>query len=160
MPTLYEMVVDGLIEVQDTTVVKAAMRGSKGEPGLPRQTTRGAAQLMRIYLGEADRLHDEPLYEAILKRFRMMDIAGATIYRGILGYGRKGAPHKESFWRREKDRPVVISVIDAPAKITEAMEAAAAMLQDGLIVVSEVEMVRFAHALPGREETNAKPTAR
>ena len=50
---------------------------------------------MRIYMGESDKCQGEPLYEAIVKRLRMMDIAGATVYRGILGYGAKGHTHKE-----------------------------------------------------------------
>jgi PII-like signaling protein len=152
LPTLYEMVVDGLIEVQDTMVIKAAMKGRTPETKLPRHTERGAAQLMRIYLGEADRYHGEPLFEAILKRFLMVDIAGATIYRGILGYGGKGVPHKEGFWHREKDLPVVISVIDVPEKIDRAIEIAEGMLTNGLIVVSDVESIRIAHALPRDEE--------
>jgi PII-like signaling protein len=161
LPTLYEMVVDGMIEVQDTTVIKSVMKGRTPEVKLPRRTVRGSAQLMRIYLGQADRFHDQPLYEAILKRFLMIDIAGATIYRGFLGYGSKGVPHKEGFWQREKDLPVVISVVDTSEKIERAIEAAQDMLQDGLIVISDVESIRIAHALQdGEEPQHAEPQAR
>ena len=61
------------------------------EPALaaqpPRERLQGKAKMMQLFLGEADRFDGEPLYEAIVKRLRMMDIAGATVYRGVLGYG-------------------------------------------------------------------------
>ena len=52
------------------------------------------------FMGEADRWHDAPLYDAIVKKLIMMDIAGATVYQGILGYGAKGHPHKATFFIR------------------------------------------------------------
>src|SRR5258707_173519 len=85
LPTLYEMVSDGLIEVQDTNVVKHARKTPKPELKLPHQRQEGHARMLRVFLGEADKWRDEPLYEAIVKKLRMLDIAGATVYRGILG---------------------------------------------------------------------------
>jgi PII-like signaling protein len=143
LPTLYEMVADGLIEVQDTTVVKHARQSAEPEPAPPREHRAGPAKLLRVFLGEADKWHDEALYDAIVKKLRMMDVAGATVYRGILGYGAKGHEHKRSFFHPMRDLPIMISVIDAPEKIAEASAAIEAMLQDGLIVTSEVEMVRL-----------------
>src|SRR5438046_1925365 len=72
LPTLYEMVSDGLIEVQDTTVVKHATKQPKGEPKLPHERQVGQAKLLRVFLGEADKFHGEPLYDAIVKKLRMM----------------------------------------------------------------------------------------
>jgi len=146
LPTLYDMVVDGLIEVQDTTVVKAAMKGPALEPGQPHERKQGKARLMRIFFGEADRWHGEPLYEAIVKRLRMMEIAGATVYRGILGYGAKGHTHKESFLHISRDLPMMISIVDTPEKVAEASSAIEAMMEDGLIVFSDVEMIRLARS--------------
>ena len=96
-----------------------------------------------MFLGEADKWHDEPLYDAIVKKLRMMDIAGATVYRGILGYGAKGHEHKKSFFHVSRDMPIMISVIDSPEKITAAAEAIEGMLEDGLIVISDAEIVRL-----------------
>ena len=96
LPTLYEMVTDGLIEVQDTTVVKLARKSARPEPNCPMRRSRGRATLLRVFMGEADKWHGEPLYDAIVKKLRMMDIAGATVYRGILGYGAKGHEHKRA----------------------------------------------------------------
>jgi PII-like signaling protein len=76
MPTLYDMVTDGVIEVQDTQVVKVANKERPSPPKGPHTEMRGTARLMRIYMGESDKWQGEPLYEAIVKRLRLMDIAG------------------------------------------------------------------------------------
>jgi PII-like signaling protein len=115
---------------------------------------------MRVYLGEADRWHDEPLHDAIVKRLRMMEIAGATVYRGILGYGAKGHEHKRSFFHPMRDLPVMISVIDAKDKIAAAADAIEAMLQDGLIVLSDVEMVRLVRSHSVTEAPDAAGSTR
>jgi PII-like signaling protein len=143
LPTLYEMVTDGLIEVQDTTVVKLSRPAFEVQPGPPHERWAGPAKSLRVFLGEADKWHGEPLYDAIVKKLRMLEIAGATVYRGILGYGAKGHEHKRSFWHPTRDLPVMISVIDTAPKIEEAAAAIENMLDDGLIVTSDVEMVRL-----------------
>jgi PII-like signaling protein len=161
LPKLYEMVTDGLIEVQDTTVVKVARPPAvAGEPVLPHERQQGPAKLLRVFLGEADQWHGEPLYEAIVKQLRMMEIAGATVYRGILGYGAKGHEHKRSFWHPMRDLPVMISVIDTAPKIAAAADAIEGMLEDGLIVTSDVEMVRLVRSKPVTEAADVTGTAR
>ena len=146
LPTLYDMVTDGLIEVQDTTVVKVAMKEKRGPgPKQPHERKAGKARLMRIFMGEADRYDGEPLYDAIVKRLRMLDIAGATVYRGILGYGIKGHTHKQNLLHTGRDLPVMIAVVETGDKLSQAAEAVEEMLQDGLIVVSDVDIVRLIH---------------
>ena len=160
LPTLYEMVADGLIEVQDTTVVKHARKAPKPESGFPHERKQGPARLLRVFIGEADKWHDEPLYEAIVKKLRMLDIAGATVYRGILGYGAKGHEHKKSFFHVSRDMPIMISVIDSPEKIAAAAEAVEAMLEDGLIVISDAEIVRLVRSRNTTEAPDATATSR
>ena len=144
LPTLYDMVVDGLIEVQDTAVVKDVNQSKAViEPVATLERRQEKAQMMRVFFGERDKWHGDPLYDAIVKRLRMLDIAGATVYRGILGYGAKGTPHKERFLHISEDLPVMIAVIDSPAKIAEAASAVEQMLGDGLITVSDVDIVRL-----------------
>lgn len=146
LPTLYDMVTDGLIEVQDTTVVKIATKEKRRlEPKQPHERKAGKAKLMRIFLGEADRWNGEPLYDAIVKRLRMMDISGATVYRGVLGYGIKGRTHKQNRLHTSRDLPMMIAVVEMEEKMSLVAEAVEEMLQDGLIVVSEVDMVRLIH---------------
>jgi len=145
LPTLYEMVVDGLIEVQDTTIIKDVNQSKKEEVASAGafERRREKAQMMRVFFGERDKWHGEPLYDAIVKRVRMLDVAGATVYRGILGYGAKGSPHKERFLHISEDLPVMVAIVDSPAKIQEAAAVVEEMLGDGLITISDVETVRL-----------------
>ena len=148
MPTLYDMVNDGIIEVQDTHVVKVANKERPAPPKGPHTELKGTARLMRIYMGESDKWEGEPLYEAIVKRLRLMDISGATVYRGILGYGVKGHTHKSGRLPFSRDLPVMISVVDAEAKLQEAIQAIESMMQDCIIVLSDVEVIRLVRSRP------------
>jgi PII-like signaling protein len=154
MPTLYDMVTDGVIEVQDTNVVKVASR-ERPSPKGPHTEMRGAARLMRIYMGESDMWQGEPLYEAIVKRLRLMDIAGATVYRGILGYGAKGHTHKSGRLPFSHDLPVMVSVVDTAEKLAPAIDEIEAMMQDGIIVFSDVDVIRLVHSRPAEESAHA-----
>ena len=160
LPSLYEMVTDGLIEVQDTTVVRIARKSPKPEPAARHEYKQERAALLRVFIGEDDRWHGEPLYDAIVKKLRMMEIAGATVYRGILGYGAKGHEHRRTVFHPMRDLPIMISVIDAPEKIAAAAETIEGMLEDGLIVTSEVEMVRLVRGKTGTEAPDAAGTIR
>jgi PII-like signaling protein len=155
MPTLYDMVTDGVIEVQDTTVVKVANKERPVPPKGPHTELKGTARLMRVYMGESDRWQGEPLYEAIVKSLRLMDISGATVYRGILGYGAKGHTHKSGRLPFSHDLPVMISVVDSPEKLAHAIDQIESMMQDGLIVLSDVDMIRLVHSQPAAEVTHA-----
>jgi PII-like signaling protein len=161
LPTLYEMVSDGMIEVQDTTVVKLTQKTTRPEPKVPQQRREvGRAKLLRVFIGEADQWHDEPLYDAIVKKLRMMDIAGATVSRGILGYGAKGHEHKKSFFHISRDMPIILSVVDSPEKITVAAEVIEGMLEDGLIVISDADIVRLVRSQTTPERSDATRSTR
>jgi PII-like signaling protein len=166
LPFLYDMVTDGLIEVQDTTIVKDADTGrtepsttvveqtlqSQPERNPLRDFAAGPAKLVRIYLGESDKFAGEPLYEAIVKKLRMLDFAGATVYRGILGYGVKRHTHKSGRLHFSRDLPIMISVVERTARLDELISVVTDMLQDGLVVVSDVEMYRvLAHEGAGND---------
>jgi PII-like signaling protein len=155
LPSLYDMVRDGLIEVQDTTIVRDVKEEDADREPHHHAERRAVAKMMRIFVGEADRWKDEPLYDAVVKRLRMMDIAGATVYRGILGYGLKGHTHKEHMLSLHQDLPIMISVIDSEAKIEAAIEAVASMLIDGLIVLSDAEIIRVIRSLPPDQQPTA-----
>ena len=94
----------------------------------------------------SDTWNGEPLYDAIVKQLRMMDISGATVYRGILGYGFTGQTHKEGFLHLSHDLPVMVSVIESAEKLNEAMGTIEGMMRDGLIVLSDVEFIRLVHS--------------
>lgn len=143
LPALYDMVHDGIIEMQDTTVVKASSTGRAPEPKVVHERQTGQARLMRIFLGESDKWEGEPLYDVIIKRFHMMDIAGATVYRGLQGYGAKGHTHKAGFLNLSHDLPIMISVVDTEEKLKQALQAIEGMMTDALIVFSDVDYVRL-----------------
>ena len=110
---------------------------------------------MRIYLGESDQWEGKPLYEAIVQRLRVMNIAGATVYRGILGYGVKGHTHKAGRLPFSRDLPVMISVVDSAEKLAQAIDDIEPMMEDGLIVLSDVDMIRLVRSRPQVEATHA-----
>jgi PII-like signaling protein len=153
LPALYDMVTDGLIEVHDTTIVRAAMKKVAEEPKQPHEKISGKAKMMRIYMGEADQWHGQPLYEAMIQRLRMMDISGATVHRGVLGYGAKGHPHKQSFWHHSRDLPIMIAVVDTEEKVGQAVAVLETMIEDGLIVMSDVDVIRLVRS-HSREEVS------
>jgi PII-like signaling protein len=155
LPTVYDMVSDGLIEVQDTNIVKAAMKDRPAEPKPAHEKKQGKAKMLRIYIGEGDQWNGEPLYDAIVKQLRMMNISGATVYRGILGYGAKGHTHKEHFLHISRDLPVMIAVVETEDKLNQAMGTIESMIQDGLIVTSDVEIVRLVRGQPPVEVPDA-----
>lgn len=150
LPSLYEMVTDGLVTVQDVTVVKSVSKDAHKtpEPEALRRVVTTAAKLVRIYLGESDKCKDECLYEAIVKKLHMMGFSGATVYRGILGYGAKRHTHKGGRFHLSHDLPIMISVVEKPEKATEVIQAVSGMMQDGIIVTSDVELHQIVHEMP------------
>lgn len=160
LPTLYEMVTDGLIEVQDTIIVKAAQKDRAAEAPPVHERRAGPAMLMRVFLGEADRWHEEPLHEAIVKRLILEDIAGATVYKGVLGYGAKRNTHKSpGLLSWSHDAPIMISIVDSTENIARAEEIVAGMLGDGLIVTSDVNMIRLVRKPPAGQGFEIDETA-
>lgn len=151
LPSLYDMVTDGLITVQELTVVKSVAKDAKApqpRPEAPRKFVNSTAKLVRIYLGESDKHSGEPLYEAIVKKLRMLDFSGATVYRGILGYGAKGHTHKGGRFHLSHDLPIMISVVEKPERVNDLISVAAEMMDDGIIVTSDVELHHVVHEMP------------
>ncbi|MGA9305000.1 MAG: DUF190 domain-containing protein [Candidatus Sulfotelmatobacter sp.] len=104
----------------------------------------GKARMLRIHFGEDDRWQDKPLYEAIVIKCRELDIAGASVFRGIEGYGASTLIHKRHLLR-SSDRPIMVSVIDTEEKIRSLIPALDEMVDEGLIAMSEVEVIRYVH---------------
>ncbi len=104
----------------------------------------GKAKMLRIHFGEDDKWHGKPLYEAIVAKCRELDIAGATVFRGIEGYGASTLIHKKHLLR-SSDRPIMVSVIDIEQNINKLLPALDEMVHEGLIAMSEVEVIRYVH---------------
>jgi PII-like signaling protein len=152
LPKLLQIVDDGLVEVQDTTIVKAA--GARAAVPVAPATLKGKATLMRIFLGEQDRWRGKHLHDAIVESLRAHDIAGATVYRGIAGYGANSRLHKAKRMGLSSDLPVMVSVVDEEARIRAYLPVLEQMLGDGLVVLSDVDVIKYTHRLqaPGAVE--------
>jgi len=147
---LEELAGTGLIEMQETTVAKPAQISKPKAPALPahlRDHLRidGKAQMMRIYVSEEDRWNDKPLHEALVAALRANDIAGVTVYRGILGY--------EALRRRDQDKmlasrqhSILLSVIDSEEKLRSFLPLVDRMVEEGLVVFSNVDIVKYAYS--------------
>ncbi len=153
LPFVYDMVEEGLVELSDTTVVKYSHRGRlAAAKGAPHVRLEGPAKMLRIFVGEDDRWEGMPLYEAIVKRLRMMDLAGATVYEGVLGYGASKRVHKGGILRLSADLPVMITVVDAEEKIRSVIPVLDEMVSDGLLVLSDVEIIKYVTSTDWTEE--------
>lgn len=99
------------------------------------------ACLLRIYLGEGDRHHGQPLYETIVLKARELHLAGATVLRGSLGFGGRSRIHSAKILRLSEDLPVLIEIVDSQAKIDAFLPHVEALLVDGLVTLEEVRIV-------------------
>jgi len=111
----------------------------------------GRAKMIRIHFGEDDRWNGKPLHEAIVEEARRQDLAGATVYRGIEGYGASSRIHRKHLLT-SSDLPVVVCIIDEEAKIQQFLPVLERMVYEGLIAISDVEVIRYTHR-------DAQPTA-
>jgi len=155
LPKLHELAGTGLIEIQDTTVIKPAEVSKKkiqqeSSPSLKRE---GKAKLMRIYVGENDKWSDKPLYKALIESMRANDIAGVTVYQGILGYGANRRIHKDSALHLSHDRPMMLSVVEAEEKLQAYFPILDQMVQQGLVVLSDVDIIKYTHDIATPEGT-------
>jgi PII-like signaling protein len=146
LPKLHMMAGTGLIEMHDTTIVKPAQKKQEQTaPERPALKSQSKAKMMRIYVGENDKWGGKPLYEAIVHGLRAHDIAGVTVYRGILGYGANRRIHKDAALSLSHDRPILLSVVDAEEKLKAFMPILDQMVQQGLVVLSDAEVIKYAH---------------
>src|ERR1700734_3063696 len=143
---LQEMAGSGLIEMQDTMIVKPAGKKQEHAPAeKPVLKRESKAKMMRIYVGENDKWNGKPLYEAIVNGLRSNDIAGVTVYRGILGYGANRRIHKDAALSLSHDRPILLSVVDTEDKLKAFMPILDQMVHQGLVVLSDVDIIKYAH---------------
>lgn len=143
---LEEMVGTGMIEVQETTVAKAAKSSKeKRSPAVTPLKIEGRARLMRIYVGESDRWKDIPLYKALVEAMRANDIAGVTVYRGILGYGAHRRIHKDKPLHLSHDSSIMLSVVDTDEKLKAFLPRVEQMVQEGLVVLSDVDVIKYSY---------------
>jgi PII-like signaling protein len=148
MGKLEEMAGSGLIEVQETTVTKAAAVSKQKKPATEHMKMEGKARLMRIYIGESDRWQDKPLHEALVQAMRANDIAGVTVYRGILGYGAHRRVHKDKPLHLSHDASIMLSAIDTEEKLKTFLPVVDRMVEEGLVVLSDVDIIKYSWRAP------------
>ncbi len=100
-------------------------------------------QLLRIFIGESDRWKGKPLYEAIILKAREMGIAGATMLRGMMGYGAASRIHTAKILRLSEDLPIVVEIVDSKEKITALLPTIEEMVQEGLVTLENVRVLQY-----------------
>ena len=103
------------------------------------------AVLLRIFIGESDEYRGRPLHEAIVLKAREMGLAGATVLRGPIGFGRSSRLHTAKILRLSEDLPVVIEMVDSEEQIQRLIAATEAMLGSSLVTTEKVSVVRYGH---------------
>jgi PII-like signaling protein len=103
----------------------------------------GEGFLLRIYLGEQDKWHHLPLYEAIVLKAREMGLAGATVLRGPMGFGARSHLHTAKILRLSEDLPVLIEIVDKEEKINAFLPELDKMESDGLITLEKVHVIKY-----------------
>ena len=103
----------------------------------------GEGQLLRIFIGESDRWHGAPLYEAIVLKAREAGLAGATVLRGVMGYGAKSRIHTSKVLRLSEDLPMVVELVDRADKIAAFLPMLDAMIVDGLVTLERVQVITY-----------------
>src|SRR5262245_43850668 len=101
------------------------------------------AVLLRIFIGENDRWEHKPLYEAIVFKAREMHLAGATVLRGPIGFGKSSRLHTAKIVRLSMDLPLVIEIVDSEEKITSFLPALNGMIGGGLVTLEKVKVVHY-----------------
>jgi uncharacterized protein len=107
-------------------------------------TTAQPARILRIHISESDRYLGKPLFETIIAKCRELEIAGATVFRGLEGYGETADLHRAHLVRH--DQPIVIVIVDTREKLDRLLPSVEEMMYTGVLATSEVEMIRVRKA--------------
>ncbi|HMM42819.1 MAG TPA: DUF190 domain-containing protein [Thermomicrobiales bacterium] len=106
---------------------------------------QGPGKWLRVYIGESDRWHGKPLFQAIVEMLRREGVAGATVLRGIEGFGAHSRIHTARILRLSEDLPLVIDVVDSAERIERVLPLLDDMVDEGLITVIDVDIVKYRH---------------
>jgi PII-like signaling protein len=101
------------------------------------------AMLLRIFIGETDRWHHQPLYEVIVLKARELHLAGATVLRGPMGFGKSSRLHTAKILRLSMDLPLVIEIVDSEEKLNSFLPVLDEMMQGGLVTLEKVRVIDY-----------------
>jgi PII-like signaling protein len=103
----------------------------------------GEQILLRIFIGESDKAGGKPLYEALVEKLRQEQISGATVLRGILGYGARSILHSANILQLSHDLPIIIEAVDTPENIDRVLPHIESIIGDGLITMEKVRVLHY-----------------
>jgi uncharacterized protein len=103
----------------------------------------GPGKWMRIYIGESDRWHGKPLYQALVELLRREGLAGATVLRGVEGFGGHSRIHTARVLRLSEDLPLVVEVVDRAERIEAILPQIDAMVSEGLVTIMDVDVLMY-----------------
>ena len=106
----------------------------------------GEGKLVRIFTGEADRWHGHSLHDAIIRRAREEGLAGATVLRGIAGFGAQSRIHTASVLRLSQDLPIIVEIVDRNERIDPFLKILDEMVTEGMITVEKVQIIAYRHS--------------
>ena len=112
----------------------------------------GEAKLVRVFIGESDHWHGVPLYEAIVRKAREIGLAGATVIRGVEGFGANSRIHTAKILRLSEDLPILIEIVDKEDRIQKILPILDEMIGEGLITMEKVEIIKYTHEQEKRDE--------
>lgn len=144
LPKMADMVGSGFFEIHHTHIV-TPQSVKKAIAAPPSIKDESKAKMMRILIGEHDQWNGRPLHEALVESLRANDIAGVTVYRGILGYGANRRMHKDSPLSFSHDAPILLSVVDTEEKLRAYFPVLDQMVKQGLVALSDVEVIKYRH---------------
>jgi hypothetical protein len=110
------------------------------------------AVVLRIIIGESDRHHHQPLYEAIVLKAREAHLAGATVLRGAMGFGKSSRLHTAKILRLSMDLPIVIEIVDSEEKIRAFLPSLDGMIGGGLVTMEKVQVIDYRGSEPTDEK--------
>jgi uncharacterized protein len=101
------------------------------------------ARLLRVFIGESDKVGGRPLYQVIVERAKQRDLAGATVLRGILGFGAESRIRTAKILRLSEDLPLVVEIVDEPERINDFAAEVDGMVKDGMVTVQDVQVIIY-----------------
>jgi PII-like signaling protein len=104
------------------------------------------AELLRIFIGESDRHQGKPLYEVIVLEARRRGMAGATVLRGIMGFGADSRMHTAKILRLSEDLPIIIEIVDKPERIADFLPDLDVMIKEGLITLERAKVIAYRYS--------------
>lgn len=112
------------------------------------------ATLLRIFIGESDRWGHQPLYEAIVLKAREAHLAGATVLRGPMGFGKASRLHTAKILRLSMDLPIVVEIVDSEEKINAFLPTLETMIGGGLVTLEKVQVIHYRSGETANSETS------